>query len=179
MLVSVLVIIIIVVAAGGAYYLTLPRGGPTNTSTTQGTTSTSTAGGAAVGVLPTYVSSSKTIDTLSIDEWLWPIDDLNQLDALSELPWPNWLTYTVYQPLVSVDQTAEYHTGQIQYLPGLAESWTVSSDGRTYTFNLRQNVHFSNGDPFNAYQVWAQMYGFYYLSGNSTTWLESYDLFDM
>jgi peptide/nickel transport system substrate-binding protein len=44
---------------------------------------------------------------------------------------------------------------------------------------LRQNVNFSNGDPFNAYQVWMEMYGFYYLSGNSSSWLESYDLFNM
>ena len=116
---------------------------------------------------------------MAIDEWVWPIDDLNQLYALSELPWPNWLTYTVYQPLVSVNETAEYQQGTIQYLPGLATSWTVSSDGKTYTFNLRQNVQFSNGDPFNAYQVWGQMYGFYYLSGNSSTWLESYNFFDM
>ena len=171
-MVSAIVLIIIVAAAAGAYYtLTLPRG-------TSGTTSVQTSGG-ATGLLPTYVPSSKSVDTLAIDEWVWPIDDLNQLYALSELPWPNWLTYTVYQPLVSVNETAEYQQGTIQYLPGLATSWTVSSDGKTYTFNLRQNVQFSNGDPFNAYQVWGQMYGFYYLSGNSSTWLESYNFFDM
>jgi len=170
--VSAIILIIIVAAAAAAYYaLTLPRG-------TSGTTSVQTSGG-ATGLLPTYVPSSKSIDTLAIDEWVWPIDDLNQLYALSELPWPNWLTYTVYQPLVSVNETAEYQQGTIQYLPGLATSWTVSSDGKTYTFNLRQNVQFSNGDPFNAYQVWGQMYGFYYLSGNSSTWLESYNFFDM
>ena len=169
---SAIILIIIVAAAAAAYYaLTLPRG-------TSGTTSVQTSGG-ATGLLPTYVPSSKSIDTLAIDEWVWPIDDLNQLYALSELPWPNWLTYTVYQPLVSVNETAEYQQGTIQYLPGLATSWTVSSDGKTYTFNLRQNVQFSNGDPFNAYQVWGQMYGFYYLSGNSSTWLESYNFFDM
>ena len=170
--VSAIILIIIVAAAAAAYYaLTLPRG-------TSGTTSVQTSGG-ATGLLPTYVPSSKSIDTLAIDEWVWPIDDLNQLYALSELPWPNWLTYTVYQPLVSVNETAEYQQGTIQYLPGLAASWTVSSDGKTYSFNLRQNVQFSNGDPFNAYQVWGQMYGFYYLSGNSSTWLESYNFFDM
>ena len=171
-MVSAIVLVIIVAAAAVAYYtLTLPRG-------TSGTTSVQTSGG-ATGLLPTYVPSSKSVDTLAIDEWVWPIDDLNQLYALSELPWPNWLTYTVYQPLVSVNETAEYQQGTIQYLPGLATSWTVSSDGKTYTFNLRQNVQFSNGDPFNAYQVWGQMYGFYYLSGNSSTWLESYNFFDM
>ena len=117
--------------------------------------------------------------TLTIDASAWPIDNLNQLYALSELPWPNWLTYTVYQPLVFANETAEYGNGNIQYLPGLASGWTVSADGKTYTFNLRQDIKFSNGDSFNAYNVWAEEYGFYYLSGNSSTWMESYDFFNM
>jgi peptide/nickel transport system substrate-binding protein len=85
----------------------------------------------------------------------------------------------VYQPLVAVNLTAEYQYGIIQYMPGLAVNWTVSPDGQTYTFNIRPNVTFSNGDPLNSYQVWMEMYGFYYLSGNSSTWLESYGLFNM
>ncbi len=98
---------------------------------------------------------------------------------LEEAPWPNWLTYTVYQSLVTVNETAEYQAGNIQYLPGLASNWTISPDGMTYTFNLRQGVNFSDGNQFNAYQVWMQMYGIYYLSGNSPNWLESYNLFNM
>jgi ABC-type transport system substrate-binding protein len=61
----------------------------------------------------------------------------------------------------------------------LATSWSNSSGGTVYTFNLRQNVNFSNGDPFNAYQVWGQMYGFYYLSLNSSYWLLDYPVFNM
>jgi len=114
-----------------------------------------------------------------IDDVYWPFDDLNQLYSVFESPWPNWLEDTVYQPLVAVNLTAEYQQGIIQYLPGLASNWTVSSDGQTYTFNLRPNVTFSNGDPLNSYQVWMEMYGFYFLSGNSSTWLESYSLFNM
>jgi ABC-type transport system substrate-binding protein len=93
--------------------------------------------------------------------------------------WPNWFAYSVYQPLVNVNESAEFGKGTIQFLPGLASNWTVSSDGMTYTFNLRQNVHFSNGDPLNAYQVWTEFYGYYYLAANSSTFLESYNLFDM
>ncbi len=114
-----------------------------------------------------------------MDDWLWPYDDLNQLYAVQELPWGDWLTYTVYQPLVAVNEVAEYQQGTIQYLPGLAQNWTISTNGTVYTFNLRQGVHFSNGDPFNAYQAWMEMYGFYYISANSSAWLESYNLFNM
>ena len=34
--------------------------------------------------------------------------------------------------------------------PGVAESWTVSDDGLVYTFKLRQNAKWSNGDPVTA-----------------------------
>jgi len=101
------------------------------------------------------------------------------LYAPEELPYPGWLTYSVYQPLVTVNESAEYNLGNIQFLPGLAQNWTVSSNGTIYTFNLRQNVTFSNGDPFNAYQVWMEMYGFYYLTDYSSNWLVNYNVFNM
>lgn len=37
--------------------------------------------------------------------------------------------------------------------PDLAESWTVSEDGKTYVFKLRENVTFHNGDKFTAEDV--------------------------
>ncbi len=35
-------------------------------------------------------------------------------------------------------------------IPQLAESWEVNEDGTEYTFHLRQDVVFHNGEPFNA-----------------------------
>lgn len=35
-------------------------------------------------------------------------------------------------------------------VPDLAESWSTSADGKTWTFNLRKNVTFQDGTPFNA-----------------------------
>ncbi|WP_276575504.1 nickel ABC transporter substrate-binding protein [Paenibacillus sp. YPG26] len=34
--------------------------------------------------------------------------------------------------------------------PLLAESWDISEDGRIYTFHLKKNVKFHDGEPFNA-----------------------------
>ncbi|WP_183601435.1 staphylopine-dependent metal ABC transporter substrate-binding lipoprotein [Paenibacillus phyllosphaerae] len=37
--------------------------------------------------------------------------------------------------------------------PLLAESWEISEDGKVYTFHLRQDVKFHDGEPFNAEAV--------------------------
>ena len=52
----------------------------------------------------------------------------------------------LYEPLVRYDSD-----GGIQ--PSLAESWDISDDGLTWTFNLRQGVTFHDGTPFNAEAV--------------------------
>ena len=40
-----------------------------------------------------------------------------------------------------------------QIVPGLAESWTISKDGLSYTFKLRRGTTFHDGTPFNAQAV--------------------------
>src|SRR6476469_6093479 len=35
-------------------------------------------------------------------------------------------------------------------IPGVAESWTISPDGTVYTFKLRADAVWSNGDPVTA-----------------------------
>jgi peptide/nickel transport system substrate-binding protein len=40
-----------------------------------------------------------------------------------------------------------------QTVPGLAESWTISEDGRTYTLRLRKGLRFSDGAPCTADDV--------------------------
>ncbi|MFP3515119.1 ABC transporter substrate-binding protein [Pseudomonas sp. SIMBA_077] len=52
--------------------------------------------------------------------------------------------------LVSMDEQ-----GQIG--PWLAKSWEVSADGLSYTFHLRDDVHFTDGTPFNAAAVKANL----------------------
>jgi oligopeptide transport system substrate-binding protein len=38
-------------------------------------------------------------------------------------------------------------------VPGLAESWDISADGRVYTFHLRPNLQWSNGDPITSADI--------------------------
>jgi oligopeptide transport system substrate-binding protein len=49
----------------------------------------------------------------------------------------------LYEGLVILDAKAEI-------VPGVAESWEVSDDGLTYTFKLRSDAKWSNGDPVTA-----------------------------
>jgi peptide/nickel transport system substrate-binding protein len=55
----------------------------------------------------------------------------------------------IYSGLVRSDPTGQ--TNRI--VPSLAERWTVSSDGKTYTFFLRPGIKFSNGQPVTADDV--------------------------
>src|SRR5690606_22135225 len=49
----------------------------------------------------------------------------------------------LYEGLVVQNNKAEV-------VPGVAESWDISDDGLVYTFKLRGNAKWSNGDPVKA-----------------------------
>jgi peptide/nickel transport system substrate-binding protein len=51
------------------------------------------------------------------------------------------------------DSLLHYKDGSLDVEPGLAETWSVSPDGKTYTFNLRKGVKFHDGTAFNAESV--------------------------
>ncbi|MBZ9791574.1 ABC transporter substrate-binding protein [Rhizobium sp. 3T7] len=55
----------------------------------------------------------------------------------------NWVFSNVFDVLIRVDKTGT------KLEPGLAESWTVSGDGLTYTFKIR-DAKFSDGSPITA-----------------------------
>jgi peptide/nickel transport system substrate-binding protein len=68
-------------------------------------------------------------------------------------------------PALAVDETSRdvircltadlihINRGSLKTEPSLAKSWKVSRDGRQYTLELRQGLHFSDGEPFTADDV--------------------------
>jgi len=58
----------------------------------------------------------------------------------------NSLIYSIYEPLVSRDDSGRFR-------PRLAVQWAVESDGLTWTFRLREGVEFHNGEALKAGDV--------------------------
>ena len=75
-------------------------------------------------------------------------NDLTTLDPQIGYDWQNW---SVIKSIF--DGLMDYKPGTTELEPDLAESYTVSDDGRTYTFKLRDGVKFHNGRPLTASDV--------------------------
>jgi len=54
------------------------------------------------------------------------------------------LAHAMFETLVILD------FNNMQTNPGVADTWEISEDGLTYTFKLRDNARWSNGDPVTA-----------------------------
>jgi peptide/nickel transport system substrate-binding protein len=170
---AIVIAVLIVVIIAGAYLASQPAAPPAMT------TSTTVPATTVPETTMAATSAAKIPDVLVIDDTQWPVRNLNALYQIQLVPWPWWLEHTVYQTLVVPNVKTEFQEGKLVWAPELATDWTVSPDGATYTYNLRQGVTFSDGNPFNAYQVWTQMYVWYYLTGNATTFFSGLPLFDV
>jgi peptide/nickel transport system substrate-binding protein len=58
----------------------------------------------------------------------------------------HFIMMNIFDPLVYLRADGEFS-------PGLADSWSVSRDGLTWTFKLKRGVTFHDGTPFNAQAV--------------------------
>ena len=73
--------------------------------------------------------------------------------------------YGVGETLIRFDENGELE-------PCLAESWEVSEDKLTWSFKIRENVKFSNGDDMTAEIVKASLERTFDLSNRSTSFFE-------
>ena len=72
-------------------------------------------------------------------------DDISTFDPAIGYDWQNW---SMIKSLF--DGLMDYKPGTTELIPDLAESYTISDDGLTYTFNLREGVKFHNGRTMTA-----------------------------
>ncbi|PCH74831.1 MAG: peptide ABC transporter substrate-binding protein [Rhodobacteraceae bacterium] len=75
-------------------------------------------------------------------------DDVATLDPAIGYDWQNW---SMIKSLF--DGLMDYAPGTTDLVPGLAESYTISDDGQTFTFKLRAGVKFHNGREMTAEDV--------------------------
>lgn len=75
-------------------------------------------------------------------------DDVSTLDPAIGYDWQNW---SMIKSLF--DGLMDYKPGTTELTPDLAKDFTVSEDGLTYTFTLRDDVKFHNGRPMTAKDV--------------------------
>ena len=135
---GIIVIVVIVVALAGAAFFYSSMTAPSSSSMSASSVSSSSA---STGPLPT---------SLIVEEESQP----DSMDPAVSYTTPGWeIVEQVYQGLLAPNATS-FST----YVGDLAQNWTVSPDGMTYTFYLRSGVTFSNGDPFNAYVEWFSIY---------------------
>jgi oligopeptide transport system substrate-binding protein len=80
----------------------------------------------------------------------WSLEGVTDLASLDPAKASDTQGFTVigllYGGLVRLD-------GQLRAIPDLAEGWTVSDDGLTYTFTLREGAAFSDGSPVTSEDV--------------------------
>jgi peptide/nickel transport system substrate-binding protein len=76
--------------------------------------------------------------------------NLSRLDPHASTTWNTFrVLMHVFEGFVAEDLTRD-DVEQPPLVPALAESWEISDDGLTYTFNLRKGVTFHDGTEFNA-----------------------------
>ncbi len=94
-----------------------------------------------VGLISISSCSKKSaIDTLLVDINAEPASlDPQKAEDAQEFR----VTNDLFAGLVDYDQTNKP-------IPGMASSWDISDDGKTYTFHLRPSLKFSDGTPITA-----------------------------
>lgn len=112
---------------------------------------------AACGGTPAPASSGGTGSAANVDAAMYPgtsEPDTVVVNITSEPPEMNSITTTDATAINLMRHVGEGLTAldaSNKAVPGVAESWTTSEDGLTWTFNLRKDSVWSNGEPVTAH----------------------------
>jgi len=137
-IVAVVIVVLIVVAA--IAYIEVR---PSSTASSTSSSSSSSASTTSTGSLPT----SLVIDEASVPTSMDPgtVEDNNGLEVAQNTNLPMFFC-------------AENNTACTSLVPVVGQTITGSANGLNYTATLKTDVYYSNGDPFNAYVLWWNIY---------------------
>jgi peptide/nickel transport system substrate-binding protein len=133
-LVSVIILISLVLVGCGEPEETTPAATTPAATTPAATTPASTEG------TPRYGGTLIIVCDESIDALGYP----------AEAQQMGWLYYKHAVPVMETLLTADRNEN---LMPGLAEKWDISTDGKTITLHLRKNIKFHDGTDFNSEAV--------------------------
>jgi len=136
----VIAVVLIAIIAAGAYWYTTSKPRATITPTVTEKPTTKPLETTTVMATPTPTVEAPT--TLVVDK----VEEPSSLDPAFCYEFSGWeIVQNVYQTLVTYDRADPN-----KFVGLIAESWTVSEDGKVYTFKLKKNVVFSDGTPLTA-----------------------------
>lgn len=101
----------------------------------------------ALGLLSGCGKSQKLVDIGNEKQILYVAngDEISDLDPQTTTGMPEWrIQRALFEGLVSRDPQT------LEVVPGVAERWEVSDDGKKYKFYIRANAKWSNGDDLTA-----------------------------
>ncbi len=162
-MVAVIVVIVIVIIAGVAVVLATSKS--TTTTSSSISSSTSSSSSSPTTSSSTSISSSNTSSSTSSSSAQGPTNT-SELVEYTSISGP--ISYDVATGFATQEQEimVNVYQGLLMYnytsgtelAPILSTSYTVAPNDTTYTFILRNDSWFANGDAFNASVVWYNFY---------------------
>jgi peptide/nickel transport system substrate-binding protein len=146
---ALVVIVILVVAAAAATYFLAGSQAPRTTTVTETQTTTQTTTQTATQTttqITTVATLKKPNPDILVVETIGQPDNLDP--AIDYETAGGAVIQNVYEQLLFFRGS-----NSTDVIPWLASDYSVSPDGKTYTFHLRQGIKFTDGTPFNATAV--------------------------
>ena len=104
--------------------------------------------GALTGVTTARADSSPSASAAPLTLKIGYTSDADNLNPFVGYESPSYEVWAL-----NYDKLGYNDAATLKDTPGLAESWTVSPDGKTWTFHIRQGVKWQDGQPLTAHDV--------------------------
>jgi peptide/nickel transport system substrate-binding protein len=155
-----IVVVIAIIAA--AVVLTRPSKSVATSSTTQTSSPSTTTSSSSTSPPTSSTTSSTSTSSSTVSSFVLKPSNSSEFVDNYQVVAPDSLDPALAfdiqdEPLLTAvyQELVEFNGSSIsQVLPVLASNYSTSNNNQTYTFTIRPNVTFSNGDPMNAATVW-------------------------